>query len=168
MSDSLRDQLLQAGFKQPAKEPAKGKQRHNRKPKKNGNPTSGQRDQRPAKAQEQSATDAAAAERKAIKAKIKTLIESTETKDFAGDVVYRFTLQNRIRELHVKEDIRKQLVDGSLTITRLNGSTRLVPVAVVDQIRELNPEWAVVTMQSGSSDDNEGYEDFAVPDDIVW
>ena len=168
MSDSLRDQLLQAGFKQTAKEPAKGKQRHTRKPKKSGNSASDQRDKKQAKAQEQAAVDAAAEERKATKAKIKTLIESTESKEFAGDVVYRFTLQNRIRELHVKEDIRKQLVDGSLTITRLNGSTRLVPNAVVDQIRELNPEWAVVTKQSDSSDDNEGYEDFAVPDDIVW
>lgn len=168
MSDSLRDQLLQAGFKQTAKEPAKGKQRHNRKPRKNGNSASVQRDKKQAKAQEQAAIDAAAAERKATKAKIKALIESSETKDFAGEVVYRFTLQNRIRELHVKEDIRKQLVDGSLTITRLNGSTRLVPVAVVEQIRELNPEWAAVSKQSDSSEDNEGYEDFVVPDDIVW
>ena len=168
MSDSLRDQLLQAGFKQTAKEPAKGKQRHTRKPKKSGNSASDQRDKKQAKAQEQAAVDAAAEERKATKAKIKTLIESTESKEFAGDVVYRFTLQNRIRELHVKEDIRKQLVDGSLTITRLNGSTRLVPNTVAEQIREINPQWAVVTTQSDSSDDNEGYEDFAVPDDIVW
>ncbi|MFK8075846.1 MAG: DUF2058 domain-containing protein [Granulosicoccus sp.] len=166
MSDSLRDQLLQAGFKQTAKEPAKGKQRHNRKPKKSGISASDQRNKKQAMAQE--AVDKATEERKATKAKIKTLIESTESKEFAGDVVYRFTLQNRIRELHVKEDIRKQLVDGSLTITRLNGSTRLVPNTVADQIREINPQWAVVTTQSDSSDDNEGYEDFAVPDDIVW
>lgn len=168
MSDSLRDQLLQAGFKQTAKEPAKNKQRANRKPKKSGNAVKAQHAQKQLKPDSKAADEAAAAQRKAVKVKIKTLIESSETKEFAGDTVYRFTLQNRIRELHVKEDIRKQLVDGTLTITRLNGSTRLVPNEIVEQIRELNPDWAIVSAQSGSSDDNEGYEDFAVPDDIVW
>ena len=167
MSDSLRDQLLQAGFSQKAKEPAKNKQRS--KPKKSGA-------SRPNKAHTPSpqapsgktVAEAAADKRKAIKAKIKTLIETAEVKEFAGEIVYRFTLQNRIRELHVKEDVRKQLVDGALTVTRLNGTTRLVPSEIVEQIRTINPNWAIVSAAPDSPDDNAGYEEFPVPDDIVW
>jgi uncharacterized protein YaiL (DUF2058 family) len=83
-------------------------------------------------------------------------------------VVYRFTLQNRIRELHVVEAIRTQLVDGSLTITRLNGTTRLVPSEIVMKIQALNPNWAIVSSTSKTSDTEDGYDDFPVPDDIIW
>jgi uncharacterized protein YaiL (DUF2058 family) len=116
----------------------------------------------------QALADAAAAERKAVKGKIKTLIEAVQIKEFAGETVYRFTLQNRIRELHVAEAIRVQLIDGTLTITRLNGTTRLVPSAIITQIQALNPNWAIVSSTSTSSDTEGGYDDFPVPDDIVW
>ena len=44
-------------------------------------------------------------------------IEAAAIKEFQGESVYRFILNKRIRELHVKEDIRQQLVAGSLIIT---------------------------------------------------
>ena len=172
MSDSLRDQLLQAGFKKPAKEPAKKPQNRSQAKRKQG---SGDRPKQPVKntpkapqKSPKAIADEAIAERKAIKEKIKTLIEEVQIKEFAGEVVYRFTLQNRIRELHVAEAIRTQLVDGSLTITRLNGTTRLVPTESVTQIQALNPNWAIVSGASASTDIEDGYDDFPVPDDIVW
>ena len=174
MSDSLRDQLLQAGFKKPAKEPAKkpsnrgqAKRRQNqggasaRQHSKNTPTPDPQKDPKAIAA-------AAALERKATKDKIKALIEEVQVKEFAGETVYRFTLQNRIRELHVAEAIRTQLVDGSLTITRLNGTTRLVPSDAVSKIKNLNPNWAIVSSTSETSDTEDGYDDFPVPDDIVW
>lgn len=174
MSDSLRDQLLQAGFKKPAKEPAKktnNRGQAKRKHSQAGKPTPTQANKSAPKATQKSPkalAEAAVAERKAIKDKIKTLIEEVEIKEFAGETVYRFTLQNRIRELHVAEAIRTQLVDGSLTITRLNGTTRLVPAETVPKIQALNPNWAVVSATSEASDTEDGYDDFPVPDDIVW
>ena len=70
--------------------------------------------------------------------------------------------------MHVAETVRKQLVDGSLTITRLNGTTRLVPSETVTKIQALNPNWAIVSATSATSDTEGGYDDFPVPDDIVW
>jgi uncharacterized protein YaiL (DUF2058 family) len=176
MSDSLRDQLLQAGFKKPAKEPAKKtpnrgqaqhRQSHGEQSKPQQKSKHAAREREPQTSPKAIAA-AAVAERKAIKDKIKTLIEEVQIKEFAGEVVYRFTLQNRIRELHVAEAIRTQLVDGSLTITRLNGTTRLVPSEAVPKIQALNPNWAIVSSSSASSDTEDGYDDFPVPDDIVW
>lgn len=174
MSDSLRDQLLQAGFKKPAKDAAKkqvNRSQSKRKPNQTGQQRAKQvsapsvREPRP---NSKTIADAAAAARKAIKDQIKTLIEEVQIKEFAGETVYRFTLQNRIRELHVAETIRTQLVEGSLTITRLNGTTRLVPSDAVAKIQALNPDWAIVSSTSTSSDIEDGYDEFPVPDDIVW
>lgn len=174
MSDSLRDQLLQAGFNKPAKEPAKkqsnrgqAKRKQSQGAQSNPQQTSKHTAREPQKSPKALA-DAAAAARKAIKDKIKTLIEEVQIKEFAGEAVFRFTLQNRIRELHVAEAIRTQLVDGSLTITRLNGTTRLVPSDSVVKIQALNPNWAIVSSTAVTSDTEDGYDDFPVPDDIVW
>ncbi len=187
MSDSLRDQLMQAGFNAP-KDPARAKRTHSGKPahgtgkagSTRGKPTgkrqgktsgvpsqhhSADSNQRTAK---ESVADAAAARRKIVKAEIKTLIEAAAIKEFQGESVYRFILNKRIRELHVKEDIRQQLVAGSLIITRLNGTTWLVPDETSTAIRALNPDWAVVTPAPDEPEDNAGYEDFVVPDDLQW
>jgi uncharacterized protein YaiL (DUF2058 family) len=174
MSDSLRDQLLQAGFQKPAEEPAKKQSNRGQAKRKQRQGVQSNRQQtkkhttREPQLSPQALADAAAAERKTVKGKIKTLIEEVQIKEFAGEAVYRFTLQNRIRELHVAEAIRTQLIDGTLTITRLNGTTRLVPSEIITQIQALNPNWAIVSSTSTSSDTEDGYDDFPVPDDIVW
>ena len=216
MSDSLRDQLLQAGFKQKKNEPAAKKPRKSKpsRPRANSQTNSRGGSQAESRAnplasksasprtstgtghhsakqpnsrsthQAASATnkpsqrslgkshstvdEAAIEQRRAVKAQIKTLIEANAIKEFAGENVYRFTLQNRIRELHVAEPIRQQLVDNQLIITRLNGTTYLVPESISEQIRELNPNWAVVTPTAATSDSVEGYDDFPIPDDIIW
>lgn len=112
--------------------------------------------------------DAEAERRKAVKAQIKTLIEAAAIKEYQGESVYRFILNKRIRELHVKDEIRQQLVAGTLIITRLNGTTWLVPDATSTAIRELNPDWALVSPASDEPELSAGYEDFPVPDDLQW
>lgn len=152
MSKSLKEQLLQAGFSEPKVEKRPPKKRSRGK-----KPASEKVDE--------------VQKRKAVKAEIKALIESVAVKEYAGDNVFRFTVQNRIRELHVKEEIRSRLVAGSLVITRLNGATFLIPQESADGIRKLNPNWAIVTPAKDSSetaDVHPEYEDFPIPDDLQW
>lgn len=178
MSDSLRDQLLQAGFNAP-KEPERAERRSTPKPARSkpahvhdktpgGHARKQQTAAAAAQAQRAREAEAQIARRKAIKADIKALIEAAAIKEFQGESVYRFILNKRIRELHVKEDIRQQLVAGTLVITRLNGTTWLVPEATSVAIRELNPDWAVVLPAPDTAEDTEGYDDFPVPDDLQW
>ena len=175
MSDSLRDQLLKAGFSKPKSDEPKAKHRPSasqRKRRQKSN-TRSQLDTARSKSKvsagDTSSADAQAiAERKAIKAKIKTLIETTAIKEFGGEIVYRFTLQNRIRELHINEAVFKQLVDDVLVITRLNGSTYLVPEPTAQQIKALNPQWAIVEPSNASSDESTDYEAYPIPDDLQW
>lgn len=178
MSDSLKDQLLNAGFSEPKPKPRKQKPSNARGPKNKSrtpvkNNTNSRYGERPKlgkpdkRSKGQDSQEAI--QRRATKAQIKTLIDEASIKEYAGEEVFRYTLQNRIRELHVKPDIRGQIVEGSLLITRLNGATFLVPEMTAQQIKELNPNWAIVSLSQGpSKDTNDEYGDFPVPDDLQW
>ncbi|MFK7993712.1 MAG: DUF2058 family protein [Granulosicoccus sp.] len=212
MSDSLRDQLLKAGFaepknkpkpksksrkKAPGKQPFKGqtstspassgapvqtepkaghthvpslpskKKKSKKAPavkpragswstRSHGTSTETQRKENPE----------AAEKRRAMKAQIQTLIESSALTDFKGEEVYRFTLQNKIRELLVTEAVRKQLANAELAITRLNGTTRIVPAASAIEIRKINPQWLVFL--TTDVDDTSEDDEFPIPDDLIW
>lgn len=113
-------------------------------------------------------TDPAAAERRRkMKSAIQALIEANALKQFKGEEIYRFTLQNKIRELLVTDAVRKQLVNAELAITRLNGATQIIPAAVATEIRAINPQWVIfMTNDADSSDDDD--EEFPIPDDLIW
>ena len=150
MSDSLRDQLKQAGFAE-----KKPKVRNNKPGKASGAAQTSKR-----KAQ-------AVADRKAQKAAISELINEQQIKKFAGESVYSYSLEKKIRQLFVTDDARAKLINGEWVITRLNGATYLVPEPTGTAILALNPQWLVVS----SNDDNNGneeYNDFPVPDDLQW
>ncbi|NND90968.1 MAG: DUF2058 family protein [Granulosicoccus sp.] len=179
MSDSLRDQLLNAGFS-PPKESSRPRQR---KSGGHGHRTPGAEGKRqPANSNtlvkangssrkvERHPPDVQLEARRTLKASIRKLIEDAAIREYQGDSVFRFILNKRIRELHVRDDIRQQLIAGSLVITRLNGATWLVPDECASAIRTLNPEWTVVTpaTQADVADEQDGYDEFPVPDDLQW
>lgn len=164
MSDSLRDQLLQAGFSAPREKPKRAHKPSGKTPGKSASSRSTDRVKADAAREQARQVE----QRKQIKARIKALIEDVGIKDIQGESVYRFMLNRRIRELHLKEDIRRQLVDGVLVITRLNGSTWVIPADTVEQIRSLNPDWVIVMPASDRQDADDDYSEFQVPDDLQW
>jgi len=171
MSESLRDQLLQAGFKQPAQDSKKHRRSSSKGhfQGKNSKRTSDQ-EKKNLESRKKAEAESLAKAKKETKANIKQLIESEEIKEFKGEEVYRFTLQNRIRELHVSAEIRQRLIEGTLCVTRLNGTTRVVPDHLIQKITALNPDWAIVRHdnEAAGSNDTDGYEDFPIPDDLTW
>ena len=196
MADSLRDQLIAAGYEAPKKEakrkprPQESKKSHP-KGKKSGdksrsrpkphNPTGvtgkGQSQRGPNKGAVQSAEALKAIEeRKKLKAQIKTLIDDNKLDNWKGEVVYRYLVEKRIRELYVSEEMHKQLADRTVAVTRLNGDTYLVPLATAEKIKEINPQWSVFNTDANAEDNAElapsesdtDYADFKVPDDLKW
>lgn len=166
MPDSLRDQLLQAGFS----ETRKKKSAQNKSKSHAAKQRRDKAKQHAEKKAEHANKEAAdAAQRKATKAKIKSLIDDSRVKEFKGESVYRFILGTRIRELHVSDEVREKLNSGTYVITRLNGSTEIVPSDTATAIEAINPDWAIVR-PSSETDENEDdeYKDFKVPDDLQW
>lgn len=191
MSDSLRDQLLQAGFKPAAKPPQK------KHPKKKSKRPSGTRsgsarggtDKPTASTGKPSGTAGKpsgkkqpiinelseierleAIARKEKKQQITALIEADAVKDHKGDAVYSYMAGNKVRQMFVSEECRQKLANSELVITRLNGNTWLIPPATGEAILAINPEWAVISNkdnpESGSTDDD--YAEFQIPDDLQW
>jgi len=171
MSDSLRDQLLKAGFKQTEKK--------KRTPKRATAGSSPARKSRhPQTVKTNTDTAAATLAKKKLKAEIAQLLNAKKVAKPAGDVGFHFQLGSRIRQLFVNEATHKKLCTGELVLTRLNGDTLIIPTDVADQVLLLNPNWLIVRPTQSSADtsndetnkvnDNEAYKDFPVPDDITW
>jgi len=185
MADSLRDQLIAAGFeaprkpdKKPVKKPADKSRAKKRRPggrpgadsknsshKKSAKATT-QRDS----AHRQNSSDAEVLERKKLKAQIKELIDNNKIENWKGEIAYRYTVDKRIRELYVNEAAQKQLTAREVSITRLNGDTFLVPIAVATEIIKINPQWSVfnTTDAEEKRTEDDGYSEFQVPDDLQW
>ena len=173
MSDSLREQMLKAGFKETPgnkeKKPQSKSKQKNSSPastKKSGiNRKSGPSSMERANIAEREAV----AKRKRVKAEIKTIIEADRIEKTTGETTHSYLVGNRIKQMFVSEHIQKQLVTGDLVITRLNGSTYLIPAPTGEKVRALNPDWVVITpIEDNATDGGDEYADYQVPDDLKW
>ena len=188
MSDSLKDQLLKAGFKE-TKAANSGKKKRNEyaagknNGKKRSASSSGRKSHQskgksvavgnPANKEsgkQDAQQDAAAiAEKKRVKAAIKEIIEGSALKEFKGETAYSFVLGKKVRQLFVNDDAHTKLSAGEWVITRLNGNTYLIPIDKVEPILALNPDWAIVQNQAdGDQSSDDEYKDFQIPDDLTW
>ena len=112
------------------------------------------------------------ADRKALAAQVKQLIEMNRITDREGNIVYRFTDANVVKQIHVTAELQQQLSRGRLAIIRLGERYELVPSAVAEKIRERDAD-CVVFCNRGRTDsdqerDDDPYADYRVPDDLMW
>jgi len=175
MADSLRDQLIAAGFEAPKKPPAKKKGKPRKKTSKSphkgahakaNHGKSGKTSKKSAQAEDPQAV----LERKKLKAQIQVLIDENKVEDFKGEITYRYLVDKRIREMYVNEAIHKKLTTREISITRLNGTTFLVPRDIALDIKKINPQWSVFNTEEDAtpSTKDDEYSEFQVPDDLKW
>lgn len=180
MSDSLREQLLKAGFKARDQAPASKPRRRRKGGAATNVPARGARRRNDASGGVE--TDPKILEKRALKQKIRALINTHRVEQATGDEVYRYLQGTRIREIRVTEAVRERIVTGELAITRLDGNTLVIPAEVVPELLALNPAWAVARVtddrdapasgpeeQAGSGQDaDDDYAAYVVPDDLRW
>lgn len=109
------------------------------------------------------------AEKKAIAAQIKQLIEMNRQPRDKADISYNFTDEKAVKQILVTKEMQDQLVRGRLSIAKLGESYEVVPSVVADKIK-LRDESSIV-LQNETKDDDKGddpYADFEVPDDLMW
>lgn len=211
MADSLRDQLIAAGFDAPKKEARKkpksgagagsNKRPGNKPPGSNPNKrqATGKPQRGPATKKsgasrsttsggpqnstgnrnktnsnnEAKDNEAKIEERKKLKAQIKILIDDNKTETWKGEIVYRYLVDKKIRELYVSEELHPKLTAREVAITRYNGETYIVPRETGKEIKDINPQWSVFNLEKDEttteSEKLEGdYAEFQVPDDLQW
>lgn len=110
------------------------------------------------------------AERKAIAAQIRQLIETNRVVDRDGDIAYNFTDGNVVRKLHVSDRIRNHLMSGRLAIAKLGEGYELVPMPVAEKIRQRDAQCIILSDHGAepAQDGDDPYADYKIPDDLMW
>lgn len=177
MSMSLRDQLLQAGLvtaKQARDAERQEQRQHLPKHRRESAPK-----QAPAPEPAQSAKAARdqalnrqqqeKAQRKARQAEIRQLVEQNRLPKLETEEFYNFVDGNKIRRIWADASIRERLGRGEIAIVRHDGRYDLVPAAIAVRIRERD-ERAVIAHGAAkeSTHSDEAYQEYSVPDDLIW
>lgn len=178
MRNPLQDQLLKAGLvkkgkvDQVARE--QSKQRQGKAP---TGPSAEQVEAQRLLAERAERDRALAAERNAqaraseLRAQARQLIDAHKV-ERSGDIAYRFADGQHIASVLVDARLRAQLASGALVIVRHGESYELVPRAVAGRIDERDP--GLIVLDHGradaapASDDDAYYDQFPVPDDLIW
>ncbi|MEP6160633.1 MAG: DUF2058 domain-containing protein [Halieaceae bacterium] len=180
MANSLQDQLLKAGLtdkkklKQADKEKRKQKnvQRRSKDEAVDEIKAEAQRSLagKAERSRELAQQQNAAAEKKAIAAQIRQLIELNRESRQGADIPYNFSDGKQIKKLFVTAQMQDHLVNGRLAIVRLGEAYEVVPGPVADKISQRDADCIVLRNQAGASEEDEDdpYADYKIPDDLMW
>ena len=185
MSNPFQEQLLKAGLvtKQQVQ---KANQDKNKKWKKQRSNKTQAEDEVRLKAQkaaeEKAARDRelnlrreAQARQKAISIEINQLITANRLpRDASCEIIYNFEHNKKIKRLYVTAEMKQQIMQGKLGIARIEGRYELVPQAIAEKIVQRNPKRIVIfdpdapENTPSTSDSDNAYADYQVPDDLMW
>lgn len=110
-----------------------------------------------------------AADKKAISAQIKQLIE-VNSLPYKGEIEHNFADGKKIKKLAVTAAIQKQLINGRLAIVKLGDSYHVVANEIAAKIAQRNDSYIVLlnTNTVEEIDEDDPYADFQIPDDLMW
>ncbi len=113
------------------------------------------------------------AEKKAIAAQIKQLIEEHKQAQDPDGLAYNFTDGNKVKKLYVSEAMRDNLIRGRLAIVRLGKLYEVVSSEVAEKIQLRNPACVLVLNKAAANEATETvaddpYADYQIPDDLMW
>ena len=112
------------------------------------------------------------AQRKAINAQIKQLIQTNKLGRGQGEVAFNFTDGKKVKTLYVTAMEQKQLSAGRLAIVKQGDQYEMVPRPVADKIAERD-ESRIIALDRDSqeeltAEEQEWYKDYEIPDDLMW
>jgi uncharacterized protein YaiL (DUF2058 family) len=172
MSESLRDQLLKAGFKpSPSAQPNKHA-RHKpepRKPREPGEPDlakafalRAKADRAEREAAEREAREKAAA-KKERKRKLQELLGGKALNRDDAEQVRNFEFAGKIRRVYVTPEQLRQLNAGDLGVVMHNGRALIVARDIALEVQALAPDVVALLVNP-----NAPVADDGVPDDLMW
>jgi uncharacterized protein len=182
MGNALRDQLLKAGLvnDKQVKKAVKEKHKESRQQQGQNRPAA---DEAKLQAQRQAAEKAErdrqlnlqrkeAADRKALAAQIKQLVETHRQSAGDGEIPYNFTDGNTVKRIYVSARVRDQLAAGKLAVVRCDKEYGLVSPDIAEKIRERSAEAIVLWNQpqpaEPAPEGDDPYARYQIPDDLIW
>ena len=180
MAGSLQDQLLKAGLAdaKAAKKIKKDKQKQSKRERRSKETVVDEtklqiqqsRSEKLERDRQLNEQLKAEAEKKAIAAQVKQLIEVNRISRQGADLDYNFTDNKKIKKMLVDKVMLDQLSRGRLAIVSLNDTYELVAAAVAEKIKLRMPERVIVCNEPSQDvvDEDDPYADFQIPDDLMW
>ncbi len=109
------------------------------------------------------------AERRALAAQVRQLIEVNRLPRDEGEIAYHFSDDGKVRSLYVTEQVQLQLGLGRLAIVRLDEQYELVPSAVAEKIGQRDGACVILcNEQDQDCDEDDPYSEYRIPDDLMW
>ncbi len=112
------------------------------------------------------------AQRKAINAQIKQLIENHKLESGQGEIGFNFSDGKKVKKLYVTSLEQKQLSAGVLSIVKQGDEYKIVPRKVADKISERDPDRVIASVTNPNvaltQEEQDWYKDYEVPDDLNW
>jgi uncharacterized protein YaiL (DUF2058 family) len=180
MRNPLQEQLLKAGLaKKGTLDKVAREQEKLRRGKAAPATTSEQADAERTRLEQVERDRALAAERNAVakaselRAQVRQIVEQNQL-PADGDSAYRFSHAGAIRTVLVTAAVRRQLAAGTLVIACHGPGYAIVPRVAADKIAVRDPsmiamDHARTTPQAAVEGETDSYYDqFKVPDDLVW
>lgn len=182
MAGSLQDQLLAAGLgdAKAAKEHDKAKRKQAKVDRRAGIERVDEAKQAAKQALAEKAQRArelnqerdSKAQRKAINAQIKQLVER-HCLPKGGDVGFNFIDGSKVKKVYVGALEQQQLSSGRLAIVKQGDQYEILPRPVADKIAERDAARVIVTAEADqddglSAEEQDWYKDYEIPDDLMW
>jgi uncharacterized protein YaiL (DUF2058 family) len=180
MAGSLQDQLLKAGFsdEKKAKKIKKEKKKKDKQQRKSKDEIVDEtklkvkqsRQLKLEKDRQLNEENKAAADKKAIAAQVKQLIEVNRISRHGAEIDYNFTDNKKIKKMLVDKIMLEQLSRGRLAIVILDDKYELVPAVIADKIHQRLPEKVILSndVVEGEVNEDDPYADYQIPDDLMW
>ena len=110
------------------------------------------------------------ARNKAISIEIDQLIRDNRIeRDDSCEVVYNFEHRKKVNRIYINDELKQQIIKGSLGIARIEGRYELVPAEIADKIKQRNDKRVVIFEEEKTTvDADDPYADYQVPDDLTW
>lgn len=176
---SLQEQLLKAGLADEKKARAvKNEKRKQRKQQPKGAVVVNEAEERARQARQEKAERdrqlnlerKQEAEKKAIQAQIRQLIETNRLDRSRGETSYQFVDGKKIKKIPVDDTMVDQLSRGRLAVVRQGENYDVVPEKVARKIMERDAA-AVIVLHDRKQDDageDDPYAGYEIPDDLMW
>lgn len=112
------------------------------------------------------------AERKAITAQVRQLIEAHRQPKGGGEVPFNFVDGEKVKRLYLADSVRGQIARGQLAIVKLDQQYELVPAEVAEKIRQRDAGAVILqndpARKNAPREEDDPYAAYQVPDDLLW
>lgn len=180
MAGSLQDQLLKAGVanKQQAKKATIDKRKQKKQaPKQAESERQDRLDAIEAQRKEKAERDRALNEarkaeqdKRAIDAQVKQLVERHQVRPSQkAETRYQFVDGSTVKSIWIDDSMLPTLARAQLRVVRFGDQYALVPSIVAEKIEARRPD-VVIALSSDqqSSDEDDPYAEYVIPDDLMW